>query len=117
MKSIAVISADELLRRVVAIAVECARRDVDVVEADAIDDELLRCGYDAVVILGAAPIVSGRLSLGGSEILDAGRTKLYVISWQHGENTVMGLLECGVSQYMTFPLNIDRLIVKIASCV
>ena len=37
------------------------------------------------------------------------RPEIYVVSWQQSEQTVLGLLEYGVDQYMTFPLNLMRL--------
>lgn len=37
------------------------------------------------------------------------RPEIYVVSWQQHEQAVLGLLECGVDQYLTFPLNLMRL--------
>ncbi|MBQ5622655.1 MAG: response regulator transcription factor, partial [Alistipes sp.] len=39
--------------------------------------------------------------------------QIYVISWQLSEQVVLGLLEMGVDQYMTFPISIERLKSKI----
>ena len=36
------------------------------------------------------------------------RPELFVFSWQHSERMVLSLFECGVSQYITFPINARR---------
>ena len=38
----------------------------------------------------------------------------YVVSWQQSEQTVLSLLECGVNQYLTFPVSLQRLRAKVA---
>lgn len=131
MKRIAVISSDKVLERVVCSAIECsaavlarAGRSVGQVEVVALngDGEALTdaerhiAGCDKVVILGSAGFVSGRLSATG--LHDAGgtherRPEIFVISWQHDERTVLGLIDGGVDQYMTFPLSLRRLCVKL----
>lgn len=69
--------------------------------------------YELVIVLGAAPF------LNGSEWVERLRPRLlrrptiYVLSWQHAEQTVLSLLECGVDQYMTLPLNPVRLRAKV----
>ncbi len=35
--------------------------------------------------------------------------KLYVVAWQQSEQTVLSLLECGVNQYFTLPVSLQRL--------
>ena len=124
MKRIAVISSDKALERAVVAALECAGGgSVEVVAASA--GEAAAC--DTVVVLGAAEFASGRLS--AASLRDNGannganngtnngaamrRPEIYVISWQHSEQTVLGLLEGGVDQYMTFPLSLRRLCLKV----
>lgn len=34
---------------------------------------------------------------------------VYVVSWLQSEQAVLSLLECGVDQYMAFPLSLQRL--------
>ncbi|MFI3263772.1 MAG: response regulator [Rikenellaceae bacterium] len=41
--------------------------------------------------------------------------KVYVISHSHSQTTILMLLECGVDQYLTFPLNLYRLRDKVLS--
>ncbi len=42
------------------------------------------------------------------------RPIVYVVAWQHSEQAVLSLLENGVDQYMTFPVNLQRLRGKVA---
>ncbi|MFI3279292.1 MAG: response regulator [Rikenellaceae bacterium] len=39
--------------------------------------------------------------------------KVYVISHSHSQATILSLLECGVDQYLTFPINLYRLREKV----
>lgn len=113
MKQIAIISADESLRRIFAVALESADEPMSVSEFDSCCEAFCARGFDVVILLGVSSLLSGRFSLDMLERRDDAHPKVYVISWQHGEQTVMSLLECGVAQYMTFPLNISRLLLKI----
>lgn len=107
MKRIALISADSLLRRAVALTLECAGAEV-VLPAGT--DDIRPC--DMVVVLGAAGFLSGRFSAELFRRGTFGRPEIFVISWQHSERTVLDLLECGVDQYMTFPICLGRLMIK-----
>lgn len=42
------------------------------------------------------------------------KPKIYLLSWLQGEQTVMSLFESGVDQYLSLPVNIPRLVSKIA---
>lgn len=122
MKRIAVISSDKVLGRTVVVALRCSAarsaagmRRVEVVTlapAALCGEAIDTC--DTVVVLGSAGFLSGRLS---AEVLrrrkKRARPQIFVISWQHSEQTVLGLIECGVDQYMTFPLSLRRLCVKL----
>lgn len=109
MKRIALISSDSAVRRTVALALECAGAEV---VDETRTEELRAC--DIVVVLGAAAFVSGRLSVERLRRQGERRPEIFVISWQHTEQTVLGLLECGVDQYMTFPVCLGRLRIKAA---
>ena len=118
MRRIAVISSDRVLERTIVTALissaALARVRVEVVPIS-VDSDLpaavAEC--DAVVVLGSARIVSGGLPLPELRRGAVCRPHIYVISWQLGEQTVLGLLECGIDQYMTFPLNLRRLCMKL----
>lgn len=43
------------------------------------------------------------------------RPRIYVLSWLHDEQNVLSLLESGVDQYFTLPVNIPRLCSKITA--
>lgn len=45
------------------------------------------------------------------------RPVVYVVAWQQSEQAVLSLLENGVDQYMTFPVNLQRLRGKVADCL
>lgn len=88
--------------------------NVEVVPLAAGEDwtaEAARC--DSVVILGAAGFLAGRLSAAAMRGRNMRRPEIFVVSWQHGEQTVLGLIESGVDQYMTFPLSLRRLCIKL----
>ena len=65
-------------------------------------------------------ILNHTLPINGSELIRNIRPRtqrlpaIYVISWQQNEQVVLSLLEIGVDQYMTFPINIHRLQAKTA---
>ncbi|MDE6779784.1 MAG: DNA-binding response regulator [Alistipes sp.] len=109
MKRIALISSDSALRRTVALALECAGAEIT---TDTRMEELRTC--DIVVVIGAAAFASGRLSVESLRRCGEHRPEIFVISWQHTEQTVLSMLECGVDQYMTFPVCLGRLRIKAA---
>ena len=43
------------------------------------------------------------------------RPLFYVVSWLQSEQAVLSLLECGVDQYMAFPLSLQRLRGKVSN--
>ena len=130
MKRIAVISSDKSLERTLVPAIESSAAAVArAVGAERIEVVPL-CGCDAaaalhdpriadcdkVLILGSAGFVSGRLSaaaLREPQGSGSARREIYILSWQHDERTVLGLIEGGADQYMTFPLSLQRLCVKL----
>ncbi len=68
-----------------------------------------------VIILDTTPFINGSNLI---EQIRPPHTRLpyiYVVSWQQSEQIVVGLLECGVTQYMTFPICMSRLQNKIAA--
>ena len=62
-----------------------------------------------VIILSVRPFINGEELI--SQIRTRGVTHpvIYVIAWQQSEQIVLSLLECGVDQYLTFPICINRL--------
>ncbi len=68
---------------------------------------------DLVVLLGAGHFCGGVDPVRSVRPMGARRPVIYVLAWQQSEHTVMSLLEAGVDQYMTFPVNLYRLRRKI----
>ncbi len=69
--------------------------------------------FGIVILLSMSPLLShpeipARLRPEGLH-----RPVLYVISWQQTESLVLSLLESGVDQYMTLPVNFRRLRAKL----
>lgn len=71
--------------------------------------------FDLVIVLQTTPMLNGRDVLRELRPDGLRRPLLYVIAWQQTEQTVLGMLESGVDQYMTFPLSLQRLRAKVAN--
>lgn len=73
-----------------------------------------REAFDLVIVLQAASFLCGGNPV--REVRPAGlrHPAVYVLSWQQAEQTVLSLLESGVDQYMTFPVNLQRLRRKVS---
>lgn len=69
--------------------------------------------YDCVIVLGMSKFVDGRISVERLRPRGVRRPQIYVLSWHHSERAVLSLLECGVNQYITFPVDLRRLCRKI----
>ncbi len=72
-------------------------------------------GFDLVILLTATPFLCGRDVVHTLRPPGLRRPQVYVVSWQQSEQVVLGLLECGVDQYMTFPVSLARLRGKVAN--
>lgn len=65
--------------------------------------------FDLVIVLRVAPFLCGDNPVRDLRPAGLRRPSFYVVSWQQSEQTVLSLLECGVDQYMTFPVSLQRL--------
>lgn len=76
-----------------------------------------RITFDLILVLQATRFLCGGNPV--REVRPAGlrRPAVYVLSWQQSEQTVLGLLEAGVDQYLTFPVNLQRLRRKVADAL
>lgn len=72
-----------------------------------------RAVYALVILLDTRYLFSGEPLFRRIRPRPLRRPELFVLSWQLAEQTVLGMLECGVDQYMTFPLNLVRLRAKV----
>ena len=64
---------------------------------------------DLVIVLAVKPFINGSELIKRIRTSDKRNPPIYVISWQQSEQIVLSLLECGVDQYMTFPICMSRL--------
>ena len=69
--------------------------------------------FDLIIVLQTAPFFCGRELIGRLRPPGLRRPLVYVVSWQQSEQTVLSLLECGVNQYLTFPVSLQRLRAKV----
>lgn len=68
-----------------------------------------RMVFDLVIVLEVGPFWSGRSLFRCVRPRPLRRPEIYVVAWHQADETVLGLLECGVDQYLSFPLNLSRL--------
>lgn len=68
---------------------------------------------DLVIIIAIAPFLNGSHIIRRIRFRGGRRPAIYVIAWHQSEHIVLSLLECGVDQYMTFPICMGRLQSKI----
>ena len=62
-----------------------------------------------VIVLAVKPFINGSELIKRIRTSDKRNPPIYVIAWQQSEQIVLSLLECGVDQYMTFPICMSRL--------
>lgn len=79
-------------------------------------EQQCRCmPFDLVVVLRTSPFLCGPDLVRRVRPEGMRRPEVYVVSWLQTEQTVLSLLECGVDQYMTFPVNLGRLRSKVTA--
>ena len=107
MHRILIVSDEEFLRDVIRLSLADMQADV-------------RCASDVpdlVVVVGTSAFFTGCDVVRTLRPAGLGRPLVYVVAWQRAEQTVLSLLECGVDQYMTFPVSLQRLRTKIANAL
>ncbi len=77
--------------------------------------ECRRMLFDMVIVLSVEPFFGGRDIVSMVRPRQIAHPVVYVISWSQSEQTVLSLIECGVDQYMTFPISLQRLRSKVAN--
>ena len=108
MPRILIASDDEFARELVRLALAGVDAEVRCAGCGAELERLCaRVLFDMVIVLRTAPFFCGPEGLR--------RPVVYVLSWQQCEQTVLALLECGVDQYLTFPVSLQRLRAKVVS--
>ena len=118
MYKIAIISPDPFLRELLCNSFALTEAEISTFERWS-DSLLVPSRCNLVVSLIGYPFLYGydaalRLR-GGDEATENERPRIYVLSWLHDEQNVVSMLESGVDQYFTLPVNIPRLCGKIAA--
>lgn len=114
MKSILIVGEDLLLREMTAALVAdlaVAIRTAD--KIDEVEEEYRQARFDLIILLDTYPFFNGSKHIARLRPDGLRRPELFVFSWQHSEQVVLSLLERGITQYITFPINIRRLRRKI----
>ncbi len=115
---ILLISPDNLARRVVSLALESPLVDVVFFEpSQCLFKYCMNNRVDLLLFLSTSPYFASMNIVGFLRDSCEKLPPIYVIASSHKPSAVLSLLECGVSQYMTFPINLSRLRRKVNSLV
>ena len=110
MQRILIASDDEFARELIRLALGGLGAEVRCSGCgEAMESLCARVLFDLVIVLRTAPFFCGRELIGRLRPEGLRRPAIYAIS-----RTVLSLLECGVDQYMTFPISLQRLRAKVA---
>ena len=113
-RQVLIIGSSGFVRDLIACAVDRAGLSaVCVSDAAQAEEDCRRGRFERVVVIGCATFADGRVPVERLRPRGARRPEIYVLSWHHSEHAVLSLLECGVNQYMTFPVNLRRLCRKL----
>ncbi len=105
---------DPLLREMIASLLADLPMEVQTTSSVGRFEKQCKSGcFDLVIVLDITLFFDGSEPVSSLRPAGLQIPKFFVISWQHSERVVMGLLECGVSQYITLPVNVCRLRRKI----
>lgn len=118
MHRILIVSDEEFLRDVIRLSLADMQADVrcasDVPDMQRMVRRML---FDLVVVVGTSAFFTAATWCARCAPPVSDGPLVYVVAWQQAEQTVLSLLECGVDQYMTFPVSIQRLRTKIANAL
>lgn len=116
MHRILIVSDEEFTRDVIRLSLADMGAEVRCASGAAEMRRLARrMLFDVVIVVGTSAFFSGGEVVRALRPPGLRRPLIYAVAWQQAEQTVLSLLECGVDQYMTFPVNLQRLRAKIAN--
>lgn len=121
IQRILVVGDDPFLRDLVRWSLAGLPAEVHTARSEALVRRCRGTAFDLVILLGCGPLLCGALCRGGeggvADLHPDGvrRPAVYLLSWQQGEQCVVGMLEAGIDQYMTFPISLHRLRAKAAA--
>lgn len=70
---------------------------------------------DLIIVISTSPLLKSPQLIQGLRGKSTHRPQIFVITWQLSEQVVIGLLEMGIDQYMTFPISVERLRSKVTA--
>ena len=114
MARILIFASDVLLIELVRTTLAGLQAEIRTATSWADFDRLTaRMVFEVVLVLEVAPLWCGRAFFRRLRPRSLRRPEIFVIAWHQSDETVLSLLECGVDQYLTFPLNPARLRSKV----
>lgn len=115
MRAVLIVSEEDFPMWVVCYALT-DMPDVEVCYARDLEDMCVKCRqrlFDLIIILSVKPFLVGDNPVREVRPRQLTHPVVYVLSWVQSEQTVLSLLESGVDQYMTFPISLQRLRLKV----
>lgn len=114
MRRILIVSDDPFSGELIRAALDGLRAEVRcVADMSAMKRMCRHTAFDLVVVSGAGGLMASARPLAALRSGGLQRPLVYVVSWLQSEQTVLGLLEEGVDQYLTFPVSLRRLRAKV----
>lgn len=115
---ILVFGSDQVLTELVFVALSGLDAEVRVV-SDRIAFERItgRMVFDLVLLLDLEPLLSGRNFFRRLRPRPLHRPEIYLLAHHQRAETVLAMLECGIDQYLTIPLNLSRLRGKVIAAL
>lgn len=115
MSRILIVSPEPFLRQLIRFSLAELDAEVYSVEGvEAFERLTRRLAFDVVIFLQTTPFLTGGEWLSRLRPTTLRPPIIYVIAWQQSEEVVLSLLEQGVTQYLSFPISLPRLRVKVA---
>ncbi len=114
MRRILIVSDDPFSGELIRAALDGLRAEVRcVADMSAMERMCRHAAFDLVVVSGAGGLMASARPLAALRSGGLQRPLVYVVSWLQSEQTVLGLLEEGGDQYLTFPVSLRRLRAKV----
>ncbi|MFR9504243.1 MAG: hypothetical protein SNH73_07345 [Rikenellaceae bacterium] len=110
MTKLLIVSSDSLYTKVISTALQGPQ--VEIAHIDPSQCLLEKCqNYhtELIIFLSLAPYFTSMNIIEHLREVLTEMPAIYVIAHSHSQSTILSLLECGVTQYMTFPINLYRL--------
>ena len=118
MDRVLIVSDEAFLRDLIRLSIADRRTEVrcaaDVVQMARLTRRML---FDLVLFIGTSAFRNGCDAVRLVRPAGLRHPRIYVVAWPQAEETVLGLLECGVDQYLTFPVGLGRLRSKVADAL